>query len=46
MRRLKDVEEKLDALLEYLNVSLEKQNGWRVNKNKQEMGFHEKESGV
>ena len=42
MGKLKQINEKLDAILEYLDVELIRRNGWEVREHKQEIGFHEK----
>lgn len=39
-RRLRDVEDKLDALLAEQNISLEEQPKFKIVREKKEIGFH------
>ena len=41
-KKLKDIEEKIEAICEYLEIDLEFKEGYEVNKHKQGIGFNEK----
>lgn len=42
MNKLKQINDKLDAILEYLGVDLVEISGWEVREHKKEIGFSEK----
>ena len=42
MSKLKQISDKLDAILEYLDIDLVEKSGWEVKEHKKEIGFSEK----
>ena len=42
MRRMKELEQKVEALAKYLNIDFEKTDGFEVREQKKEIGFGEK----
>lgn len=46
MGKIKTLEQKLDAILEYLDIDLDYREGFEVKKHKEEIGFHEREKRI
>lgn len=42
LKRIKEIEEKIDAICQSEGITLEKQPGYKVTKSKGEMGFRKK----
>lgn len=42
MGKIKTLEQKLDAIIEYLGIDLDYREGFEITKHKEEIGFHVK----
>lgn len=42
-KRMKEIEQKIDAICQSEGITLEKQPGWRASKSKGEIGFRVKD---